>query len=373
MNIRQIAALPYRIKPDGSAAILLITSRETKRWVIPKGNRMRGIGPHHAAEIEAFEEAGISGILCPTSLGTFDYDKRRTNGSAKPARVEVFPLAVTEELVDWPEQHQRERHWFDLAAAAEAVDEPELRAIIQAFREPPPIPGITDRALDWATTKGANRFPMLRWFQKLMPQQGEFFTLFDAHAATLVAGADALAKLLQGGDTMAEHSKAIYDREDDADAITRQVLQDVRRTFVTPFDRSAITSLISSMDDAIDEMLRTSKAISMYDIVEFDPQMRDIAGIIVEAARVTAEAIPLLRAVGANASRLHVLTERIVRLEGEADDIHDIGMKALFKKHGAKAPMAFIIGQEVYAALEKVVDSFEDVANEIQGLVIDHA
>lgn len=377
MNTQQIAALPYRINADGTASILLITSRDTKRWVIPKGNHMRGIGPHQAAEVEAFEEAGINGILCPASLGTFDYDKRRNNGSLKPTRVEVYPLAVIEELADWPEQFERERRWFDLAQAVAAVDEPELKAIIQDFREPPRIPGITDRALhkaaSWAEKTGGSKFPMLRWFQKLMPQQGQFFELFDAHAATLVAGADALAKLLQSGPAMAANSRAIHDREDEADAITRQVLQDVRRTFVTPFDRSAITSLISSMDDAIDAMLKTSKAISMYDVSEFDPQMRDITGIIVEAARVTAEAIPLLRALGPNAGRLHVLTGRIVQLEGQADDIHDNGMKALFKRHGAKAPMAFIIGQEIYNALEKVVDCFEDVANEIQGLVIDHA
>ncbi|PZN96939.1 MAG: DUF47 domain-containing protein [Alphaproteobacteria bacterium] len=377
MTSRQIAALPYRIKPDGTAAILLITSRASRRWVIPKGNPMRGLGPHHAAAVEAFEEAGINGILCPTSLGTFDYDKKRTKGGLRPTRVEVFPLAVTTELSDWPEQDQRRRQWFDLADAVAAVDEPELKAIIRDFREPPPIPGITDRALDqigtWATNKGAHRFPMVRWFQKIMPQQGQFFELFDAHAATLVAGADALAKLLQGGEAMAEHSKTIFDREEAADAITRQVLQDVRRTFVTPFDRSAITSLISSMDDAIDQMNRTAKAISMYDVTEFDAEMRDMAGIIVEAARVTAEAIPLLRSLGPNGSRLHLLTGRIVLLEGQADDIHDAGMKALFRRHSETAPMAFIVGQEIYTALEKVVDCFEDVANEIQGIVIDHA
>ena len=143
--------------------------------------------------------------------------------------------------------------------------------------------------------------------------------------------------------------------------------------FVTPFDRSAITSLISSMDDAIDQMNKTAKAISIFEVTEFEPQMGDISGIIVEAARVTAEAIPLLRSLGTNASRLHVLTARIIRLEGEADDIHDAGLRALFKRHGQTRPMAFVVGQEVYGHLERVVDCFEDVANEIQGLVIDHA
>jgi predicted phosphate transport protein (TIGR00153 family) len=214
---------------------------------------------------------------------------------------------------------------------------------------------------------------MLGWFQALMPKQGRFFELFEAHSATLVAGADALARLLQGGDDMDQHGRTIRDREHDADEITRQVLLDIRRTLVTPFDRSAITDLVGSMDDAIDQMNKTAKAISLYDFTEFAPQMRDISGIIIEAARITAEAIPLLRSVGANAQRLHTLTERIVQIEGHADDIHDAGMKALFQTYGESRPMMFVVGSEIYGHLEKVVDCFEDVANEIDGLVTDHA
>lgn len=214
---------------------------------------------------------------------------------------------------------------------------------------------------------------MLRWFQALMPSQGRFFDLFEAHAAALVAGADALARLLQGGDEMAAHCKAVHDREQEAGDITRDVLQDVRRTFVTPFDRSAIAGLIGSMDDAMDQMDRTAKAATLFDVTRFEPQMQDIGGIIVEAARITAEAVPLLRSVGTNGARLHALTERIVRIEGHSDEIHDAGLKALFKATGDAGPMAFVVGQELYGHLQKVVDCFEDVANEIQGLVIDHA
>jgi len=83
--------------------------------------------------------------------------------------------------------------------------------------------------------------------------------------------------------------------------------------------------------------------------------------------------VPLLRSIGTNGNRLHELTERLVRLEGHADDIHDAGVKAQFKKYGESKPMAFVIGREIYSHLEKIVDRFEDVANEIQGLVIDHA
>ena len=101
--------------------------------------------------------------------------------------------------------------------------------------------------------------------------------------------------------------------------------------------------------------------------------MRDMSAIIVEAARITADAMPLLRSLGRNAARLHELTERLVKLEGHADEIHDAGRKALFKAQGDAHPMAFIVGREIYSHLEKIIDRFEDVANEIQGLVIDHA
>ena len=116
--------------------MLLITSRETRRWVIPKGNQIKGIDPHHAAALEAFEEAGVEGLLCPASLGSFAYDKRRGDGTTSAAVVEVFPMAVTDESPTWPEQHQRLRQWFGIADAVAAVDEPGLKMIIGAFHNP---------------------------------------------------------------------------------------------------------------------------------------------------------------------------------------------------------------------------------------------
>ena len=141
----------------------------------------------------------------------------------------------------------------------------------------------------------------------------------------------------------------------------------------TPFDRSAITDLIGAMDDAIDQMHQTAKTITLYEVTQFEPPMQDMAAIIVEAARITADAMPLLRSIGRNSTQLHSLTERLVRIEGHADDIYEAGRKALFHAHKDSGAMTFIIGNEIYNHLEKIVDRFEDVANEIQGLVIDHA
>lgn len=134
--MRQIAALPYRIEADGSARILLITSRETRRWVIPKGNPIPGLPAHEAAAREAFEEAGISGVARSTPIGTFGYDKRRADGTVRRATVAVFPLTVTAQSDDFPERGQREQRWFSPAEAADAVDEPELKRILGGFRMP---------------------------------------------------------------------------------------------------------------------------------------------------------------------------------------------------------------------------------------------
>ncbi len=373
-DIQQIGALPYIVDPGGRTQVMLITSRDTGRWVIPKGNPIPGLASHEAAAQEAYEEAGIRGIPCPVAVGSFAYRKRRRTGRYRELVVQVFPLAFVEQVADWPERHQRDTRWFPLDRAAAAVDEPDLKALIMAFREPRVAVPFAQRVLPAVRTSAKRRIPMLGWFQSLMPKQGRFFELFDAHAETLVAGADALARLLHGEGSIDAHVAEIVRREHEADDITREVLQDVRRVFVTPFDRSAITDLIGVMDDAIDQMNGTANAILLYEVTEFPPEMRDMAGIIVEAARITAEAIPLLRSLGSNAGRLHDLTARLIQIEGHADDIHDTGIKALFQaSKGGSDPMAFIVGRELYGSLEKIVDRFEDVANEIQGLVIDHA
>ena len=214
---------------------------------------------------------------------------------------------------------------------------------------------------------------MFHWFQSLLPKQGHFFALFENHAQTLVSGSAALARLLQGGTNMNQHIREIIEREDEADSITREVLHAVRRTFLTPFDRGAIISLISAMDDAIDEMQKTADAINLYEVRAFDQEMRDIAAIVIESTRLLTEALPQLRAIHANAARLHELTGRMVRLEGQANEIHAKGLKKAFVAFGRTDTLRFFVTREIYNHLAKVVDRLEDVANEIDGLVIDHA
>ena len=205
-----------------------------------------------------------------------------------------------------------------------------------------------------------------------MPREERFFELFARHAQTLSAGAEALQALLRGGDTIQRYSQIIAEREQEADDITREVLEAVRRTFITPFDRSDIKDLITSMDDAIDQMHKTAKAITLFEIKSFEPPMREMGDLIVESAKLIGEAVPLLSAVGKHAGRLTEMAEKVVRIEDKADNFHERGRKELFLAHRDGDAMAFMVGNEVYDHLEKVMDRLEDVANKISAIVIEH-
>lgn len=126
---KQVGALPVRRDKSGALRILLVTSRETRRFVIPKGWPWPGVKDHKAAAEEAREEAGILGDIGKKPIGSYTYSKRRSNGSV-PVRVKVFLLEVEQELDMWPEAKERERKWLTPAKAAESVDEPELAELI---------------------------------------------------------------------------------------------------------------------------------------------------------------------------------------------------------------------------------------------------
>ncbi|KJF67164.1 DUF47 domain-containing protein [Rhizobium nepotum] len=213
---------------------------------------------------------------------------------------------------------------------------------------------------------------MMSIFRKLMPREDRFFDMFSKHSETVVKAAAALDHLLSGVD-VEKNCDLIVALEHQADDITRDVLLAVRRSFITPFDRGDIKDLIQSMDDAIDMMHKTVKTIRLFEQTEFDPLMREMGHEIVRAANLIAEAIPLLEKVGTNAQRLSVIAEEVTRVEGHSDELYDQGLKDLFRRHGAAGnAMAYMIGSEIYGELEKVVDRFEDVANEISGIVIEN-
>ncbi len=212
---------------------------------------------------------------------------------------------------------------------------------------------------------------MLRWFRAFLPKEERFFELFARHADTVVKGAQALQDMLRGGDETPVYCQRVSQFENDADGITREVLTAVRRTFITPFDRGDIKNLITSMDDAIDQMQQTAKAVMLFEVRQFEPPMREMGQLIVECANLVQKALPLLNSIGDNVALLTAITEELGKLEGRVDDLHDIGMKELFLKHRNANAMDFIVGVEIYDHLEKVADRFDDVANEINSIVIE--
>jgi predicted phosphate transport protein (TIGR00153 family) len=213
---------------------------------------------------------------------------------------------------------------------------------------------------------------MMRWFHALMPKEERFFELFARHSEAVLAGAKALRAMMEGGDAIAANCKLVMDHEHAADNATREVLIAVRRTFITPFDRGSIRELITSMDNAIDQMQKTAKTVILFDVREFTPQMKEMGDAIVKSAELVQTAVPLLSAISTHAVRISTLTEQLSALEGQADELHDVGLKALYQSHAQSNPMGFFVGNEVYDHLEKVVDRFDDVANVMHGIVIEH-
>ena len=130
---RQVAALPWRRSADGGVEILLITSRETRRWVTPKGGRMTGKTDAEAAAQEALEEAGIEGVVSERPLGSFRYLKVLKRRASRWCTVDLYELEVMVEHPDWQEREERERVWVSREEAARMVDEPDLQALIAAF------------------------------------------------------------------------------------------------------------------------------------------------------------------------------------------------------------------------------------------------
>jgi 8-oxo-dGTP pyrophosphatase MutT (NUDIX family) len=134
---KQVAALCWRISRDAGPVleVLVITSLNSKRWILPKGWPEPELTPAQSAAREAFEEAGVSGKIDAQPIGTYHYLKEKKDGSGMPCSVEVFALAVTRQLQDWPEKGAREILWLPLDQAAARVSEPGLRQLLKEFRK----------------------------------------------------------------------------------------------------------------------------------------------------------------------------------------------------------------------------------------------
>ncbi len=153
----QFAALPFRYSETDRVEVLLITSRETRRWVLPKGWPIKGLSPGKSAAREAYEEAGVEGVVADRSIGSFQYRKRLRDGTTVTCDVDVFPLEVTGQRESWPEQGQREMRWCGVNEAAGMVQEPELARMLRSFGLVHPTPSAPrsrlSRVLRWVGTR----------------------------------------------------------------------------------------------------------------------------------------------------------------------------------------------------------------------------
>ena len=194
---------------------------------------------------------------------------------------------------------------------------------------------------------------MLRWFHALMPKEERFFDLFARHSRRRSGrrrGAAGHAGRRRRGQP---NYQTVMDREHDADDVTREVLIAVRRTFITPFDRGNIRDLITSMDNSIDQMQKTAKSVMLFDFNEFTPQMREMADAIVKCAQLVREATPLLQSISAEAGHISDLTAQISAIEGRADELHDIGLRELYKTNVGGSGWRFLSATKFTTILKK--------------------
>lgn len=130
---KQVAALPFRRKKSGKIQLLLVTTRETRGWIAPKGWVDKGQSSREAAETEALEEAGVRGKIAKKPVGKYKYKKRLKGGKNVPCVVQIYPLKVKKIKDDWKERKQRRRKWFSPKAAARQVRDRELRTFLKAY------------------------------------------------------------------------------------------------------------------------------------------------------------------------------------------------------------------------------------------------
>jgi len=207
-------------------------------------------------------------------------------------------------------------------------------------------------------------------FGSLLPKEYSFFDFFEQHARTCVEGTQALLHMLRDVSAAAAYAKAIKDIEHAGDKITHHTLETLHKTFITPLDRDEIHQLISGMDDILDFVDATGQRLVMYDIQDVTPEAHELGAVLLEAVEQVQEAVRGLRGLKYPMEVLKICVE-INRLENEGDAILRKSMARLFRE--STDPIYIIKWKEIYEFLENALDSCEDVANLIEGIVLEHA
>jgi predicted phosphate transport protein (TIGR00153 family) len=213
----------------------------------------------------------------------------------------------------------------------------------------------------------------MQLFSRLMPREGRFFTLFDQHAEYVVQGSTALVELLRGFDDTASRAarvNRILELEHAADRVTRETVSLLHKTFVTPLDRDDIHRLISRMDDVLDLIQDTAEAFQLYDIQRLTPEAVQLAELLQECCVRMQKAVHCLATLEESAMVLKLCNE-IDALESQADKVMRTGISKLFREESDVRQLIKL--ETVYQLLEAATDQCENVANIIEGVVLEHA
>jgi predicted phosphate transport protein (TIGR00153 family) len=207
-------------------------------------------------------------------------------------------------------------------------------------------------------------------FGRLMPREGSFFELFNAHAERIVEGSRELAAMLTSFTELEKHAQYIDGAERAADKITHETITLLHRTFITPFDRDQIHQLITAMDDILDLMQDVAESVVLYDIRKITPESKQLAEICQMCCERVRSAVSLLKNVKDSEAILKTCQE-IDRLESDADRVMRSAMSKLFRDESDVKQVIKL--RAIYELLETITDRCEDVANVIEGIVLENS
>lgn len=211
----------------------------------------------------------------------------------------------------------------------------------------------------------------LSFIRTLMPKEERFVAQFAAHAERLVAASEALTSMMQAPANEREaRFEEVCTIESQADAVARETLVSLHRAFITPFDRSDIHALSTALDDTVDLIEDVGRHALLYRIERFSPRMLELAGLIEAGAKLLAETMPLLSNVNANAERINGYCEKVGFIESDADRVLHRALSELIAER--PETIEFLGRKEVYEMLEAVTDRCDDVADLIEGILLDH-
>jgi predicted phosphate transport protein (TIGR00153 family) len=207
-------------------------------------------------------------------------------------------------------------------------------------------------------------------FGRLMPTEGKFFDLFNQHAALCVKGAQEMVGLMTNFDDLENRTHAVESVEKQADKITYACVDLLHKTFITPIDRDDIHKLITRMDDILDMMEDAAQTISLYDLKTVTPEAKRLAELCLACCEKVQAAVNMLHNMD-NAAKMIALCEEIDRLESDADHVMRAAMSKLFRDEPDVRNL--IKMKAIYEILETVTDRCEDVANIIEGIIVENA